>query len=184
MNRYSLIIQPSPEVVAEVALLKNQLETAIGWYNSKNSLAHITINEFEAPTNELEKIKNHITSITDFLKENEVNFDSFNTFPNGAFFLAPDNNSKIFLKNVMKEIHKAFIYKVDVKSTEPHITIGRKILVKNLEIANQLFATPNVTFLCDRLALRVFNSERKQFDVIEEFIFKNKQKEGFQSSLF
>lgn len=184
MNRYSLILQPSPEVVTEVAYLKNQLATTIGWYNSKNSLAHITINEFEAPASELEKIKNHVTSIADFLKAEEVLFNRLDTFPNGAFFIAPNEDSKIYLKQVMQKIHQAFIYKTDIKSNEPHISIGRKISPENIVIAKNLFETPTLSFLCDRIALRIFNPERKQFDIVEEFIFGEKEKEGQQQSLF
>lgn len=184
MNRYSLILQPSPEVVAEVTLLKNQLAVAIGWYNSKNALAHITINEFETASVELEKIKKHITSIADFLKAKEVHFNRFDTFPNGAFFLAPDDNSKVHLKQTMQEVHQAFAYKIALKSTEPHISIGRKISPENILVAKNLFDTPNLFFLCDRLALRVFNSERKQFDIVEEFVFQGNENEGKQQCLF
>ena len=184
MNRYSLILQPSPEVVAEVALLKNRLELAIGWYNSKNSLAHITVNEFETPSSELEKIKNHITSIVSFLKIKEVHFNRFDTFPNGAFFLAPDENSRAYLIGIMRHIHQAFVYKTFIKSTEPHISIGRKILPENILVAKSLFEIPNLIFLCDRIALRVFNPERKQFDILEEFIFQENEQEGKQQCLF
>ena len=37
--------------------MKELLASKIGWYNSKNSLAHITINEFERDEKELENVK-------------------------------------------------------------------------------------------------------------------------------
>lgn len=182
--RYSIVIHPSQKVIDEVKTMKEQLASKIGWYNSKNSLAHITINEFEAPESELPSIKKHLKNIIQFLKAEEVIFEKFDTFPNGAFFLAPEQNSKLYLKNTLREIHKAFIYKTAIKSIEPHISIGRKITPENIKIASNLFEKPNLHFLCNRIALRVFNTTRKQFDIIEEFIFEGQTKEGEQGKLF
>lgn len=184
MQRYSIVIQPSPKVIVEVKQMKEVLATKIGWYNSKNSLAHITVNEFEVSETELENVKKQITSITNFLHSNEVKFDSFNSFPNGAFFLAPDEESKAYLKEIMQKIHQSFKYKTAIKSTEPHISIGRRLSPENLSIAFSMLDRPEISFLCDRLALRVFNEQRKQFDVVEEFVFKGKERDDIQGELF
>lgn len=183
-NKYSVVIHPSEKVINEVKNMKELLAEKIGWYHSKNALAHITINEFEASINQINLITHHLDKITQYLKTREVLFNKFDTFPNGAFFLAPDENSKIFLKTTIQEIHKNFNYKTSIKSYEPHITIGRKLTPENITIAQRLFSIPNILFSCDRLALREFNTTRKQFDIVEEFIFKEKNKEGEQGILF
>ncbi|WP_136666701.1 2'-5' RNA ligase family protein [Flavobacterium sp. H122] len=184
LNRYSVVINPSPKIIDEVKLMKELLAGKIGWYNSKNSLAHITINEFEAPASELVNIKKHLQNITRHLKAEEVLFNKLDTFPNGAFFLGAEEKSKLYLKETMQNIHQSFVYKTAIKSTEPHISIGRRITPENIKIAYALFTTPSLSFLCDRIALRVFNTNRKQFDIVEEFIFQGREKEGEQGVLF
>lgn len=184
LNTYSVVIHPSKNVIDEVKVMKELLASKIGWFNSKNSLAHITINEFEAPTSELANIKKHLQNITQYLKAEEVLFNKLDTFPNGAFFLGAEENSKLYLKETMQNIHQSFTYKTAIKSTEPHISIGRKITPENIKIAYTLFTTPSLFFLCDRIALRVFNTNRKQFDIVEEFIFEGKSKDGKQGVLF
>lgn len=182
-NKYSTIILPSDKVINEVKSMKDLLATKIGWYPSKNAQAHITINEFDAPESELFTIKQHLYKITKYLKTRDVFFDKLDSFPNGAFFLAPDDNSKIYLKTIMQEINKSFQYKTSIKSTKPHISIGRKLSADNITLGYNLFTTPKTSFLCDRLALRVLNTNRKQFDIIEEFVFKGETRTGEQGKL-
>ncbi len=47
--------------------MKETLAKEIGWFHSKNSLAHITINEFMATDNEIELIKKQLDSICETL---------------------------------------------------------------------------------------------------------------------
>lgn len=180
----SVIIHPSDEVIEEVRLMKELLASKIGWYASKNSLAHLTINEFEAPETELETIKKKVTSISRYLKSESVIFDHFGTFPNGAFFLSPEPESKLYLKKTMQEVHQAFPYKTILKSFEPHISIGRKLSLEQIELGKSLLGDRSFSFMCDRLALRLFNTERKQFDIIGEYPFGGMNRGGEQGVLF
>lgn len=182
--RYSLVIQPSPDVVLEVKAMKEHLSSKIGWYHSKNSLAHLTINDFEAPITERDKIVHHLHSIATYLSSETVCFNHFDTFPNGAFFLAPDATSKLFLKDILRQVHEEFRYPTVLKNNEPHISIGRRLQEEQLQIAHALFDSPSLSFLCDRIALRVFNTSRKQFDIVSEFVFQGKTKEGTPLTLF
>src|SRR5690606_31391705 len=105
-------------------------------------------------------------------KPQEVTFDSFSTFPNGAFFLVPNETSREYLKQIMTSVHQKFIYPTKIKSNEPHISIGRRIQPEKIEIAKSLFSkNPTISFTCNKLALRVFNDDIKQFDIIETFDF-------------
>ncbi len=186
MARFSVVIQPCDLCIVQVQQMKEELASEIGWYNSKNSLAHITVNEFEKDEKELEQIKHKLSDIAKFLKAQPVKFDHFNTFPNGAFFLAPNDDSKRYLKEIMLAVHQQFPYPIKIKSNEPHLSIGRRITPENLAKAEALFQEkPNVSFLCNKIALRVFNEERKQFDILETFPFLNEKKSQFiQGSLF
>ncbi|MFC7772460.1 2'-5' RNA ligase family protein [Flavobacterium sp. GCM10027622] len=184
IERYSIVLHPSPEIISTVQQMKEQLAATIGWYNSKNSVAHITLNEFELPVTEFNAIQNHLSSICRYLTAIPTHFDRFDTFPNGAFFLAPHDSCKEGLKTIMKEFHQEFRYKTEIKSSEPHISIGRRLSPEQIAKAYALFAPPSLTFLCDRIALRRFNPDRKQFDCIAEFVFGGEQKEAIQGKLF
>ena len=186
MKTYSIVIQPSETMIEEVKQMKELLASKIGWFNSKNSLAHITVNEFERNEKELETIKTKLTEITKYFKPQEVLFTNFDTFPNGAFFLAPNEESKQYLKQIMTSVHQKFPYPVKIKSNEPHISIGRRIQPEKIEIAKSLFSkNTTISFTCNKLALRVFNDDRKQFDIIETFPFlAEESQELIQGSLF
>lgn len=186
MKRYSIVIQPSNSVIEEVKQMKELLASKIGWYNSKNSVAHITINEFEQNEIELVNIKSKLTEITTYLKSQEVQFTNFDVFPNGAFFLKPNVSSRHYLKKIMTSVHQKFSYPTNIKSYEPHMSIGRRIQPESIEIAKSLFSKdPNISFMCDTIALRCFNEERKQFDVIATFSFLGEEsKDEIQGFLF
>ncbi|WP_191859881.1 2'-5' RNA ligase family protein [Hanstruepera ponticola] len=186
MKRYSIVIQPSNSVIEEVKQMKELLASKIGWYNSKNSLAHITINEFELEEIELEHINSKLTKITTYLKSQEVQFTSFDVFSNGAFFLKPNVASRHYLKEIMTTVHQKFSYPTNIKSYEPHMSIGRRIQPENIEVAKSLFSkNPNISFICDTIALRCFNEERKQFHVIATFSFLGEESQDvIQGLLF
>lgn len=185
LHTYSIVIQPPADVIENVKSMKDQLFKEIGWYNSRNSWAHITLNEFEFPSNEIEKIKSHLTKLVVHLSSQNVHFNHFDSFPNGAFFLAPESESKDYLKMIMRAFHQDFNFKTAIKSNEPHISIGRRISDENLKKAFTIYPVhPEIHFNCDRIALRVFNTDRKQFDIVEEFIFGNNPKNQGQMQLF
>ncbi len=184
MKKYSIVIQPSNSVIEEVRHMKELLASKIGWYNSKNSFAHITINEFEQDEMKLVNIKSKLTEITTYLKSREVQFTSFDTFPNGAFFFKPNVASRYYLKEIMTSVHQKFSYPTNIKSYEPHISIGRRIQPKNIEIAKSLFSkNPNISFTCETIALRCLNEERKQFDIIATFSFLGEESQDVVQGL-
>lgn len=186
MKKYSVVFHPSDVIIEEVKQMKELLASKIGWYNSKNSLAHITINELERDERELETIKSKLTEITTYLKPQEVTFDSFSTFPNGAFFLVPNETSREYLKQIMTSVHQKFPYPVTITSNEPHISIGRRIPPEKISIAKNLFSeNPTINFVCDTIALRVFNEKRGQFDIIATFSFLGEDSQDLiQGTLF
>jgi len=185
-SRYSLVISPSEEIIALVKSMKELLAKEIGWFHSKNSLAHITINEFMADENEIEGIKKQLTNICDSIKPVAILLNAFDTYPNGAFFIAPDAVSKTDLKQIMKHIHQSFRVKTLLRNNEPHLSIGRKLSTENIAAAYRLFSNPvEFNFICSSISLRLFNPSIKQFEIIERFEFKNNPKPTFeQGTLF
>ncbi|MBA0883481.1 2'-5' RNA ligase family protein [Flavobacterium undicola] len=185
-NRYSLVISPSEEIIALVKTMKNELAKEIGWFHSKNSLAHITINEFMASENEIKMIKKQLNTICESLKPVLVHLNAFDSYPNGAFFIAPDALSKIDLKQIMKHLNQSFRVKTLFKNNEPHLSIARQLSPEHIATSYRLFSKSiDLNFVCDSISLRLFNPNIKQFEIISHFEFKNNPKSTFeQGTLF
>ena len=171
MAKYSVVFHPSAAVIETVREFKEQLNAKIGWYPSKNSLAHVTICEFDCDTTTYETIKNRITAYCQYQKSFAVIFNSFGNYSNGAFFIAPDAESKAKMVTIMKEIPKEIQFSVNHKSSEPHISIGRQLSSEQLQIAYSLFQKVHLEFLCNGITIRKFNPERKQYDLVETIPF-------------
>ena len=106
-KKYSVAIHPSEAIILLVKDLKKKLFEEINWFHSKNSIAHITICEFEATDAEIEIIKNKLDLLCDTLEPFEVDLNGFDWYPNGAFFINANEVSKTKLKEVMKNTHES-----------------------------------------------------------------------------
>lgn len=184
-KQYSLAIYPPEAVIVLIKSMKEQLATEVGWFHSKNSVGHITICEFKATDAEIEIIKNQISRLCDPLEPVNVCLNAFGSFPNGAFFIAPDQDSKKSLKHIMKRFHKSLQIQNMQKSDSPHLSIARRLSPENLEKANHLFTKIELHFVCDSVVLRLFDENIKQFFVTDTFKFKgNRQPRLIQGTLF
>jgi 2'-5' RNA ligase len=184
-NLYSLVIHPSDSILSLVKSMKEHLATEVGWFNSKNSVGHITICEFKATEKGIENIKKQINKICNSLSPVEVYLNEFGSFPNGAFFIAPNTDSKKSLKHIMKQFHKSLLIPNMEKSDNPHLTIARRLKPENLAKANRLFTAIDLDFVCDSVILRQFDENKKQFFVIDTFDFNdNPEPELIQGTLF
>jgi 2'-5' RNA ligase len=172
---YSVVIFPSPEIIEEIKALKQLLKQNIGWFNSCNSLAHITIAELKTEMDYLM----YIDQIKDFCKTltpQNIQFNSFSEFENsGTFYIAPNDNSKIYLDNIIIDIHYLLNYKIYKENINSHITIARKIFDSKMNLTKELFnkTTINLNFKFDALYVRKFNFEKKQYsEIIEKIPFQ------------
>ncbi|MDI5950065.1 2'-5' RNA ligase family protein [Flavobacterium yafengii] len=184
-KQYSVAIYPSEAIIALVKSMKDQLAQEVDWFHSKNSTGHITICEFEASAKQIEIIKNQLSKLCDTLEPVEICLNKFGSYPNGAFFISPNEDSKNRLKPIMKRIHESLHIQNMKKSNDPHLSIARRLTPENLERAKALFASIDVAFLCDSIVLRKFDDTIKQFVVTDSFKFNNNPKtEGIQGTLF
>jgi len=182
---YSLVIHPPHDILDLVKSMKEQLAAEIGWYNSKNAVGHITICEFKATEIEIESIKKQISKLCNPITPVTVHLNSFGSFPNGAFFIAPSSDSKKVLKPIMKQFNKSLQIFEMKKSDNPHLSIARRLSPENLAKANHLFTTIDLHFICNSVVLRQFDENIKQFFVIDTFLFNDNQQEQFiQGTLF
>jgi len=185
MAKYSVVFHPSETVIEAVKELKEQLSAKIGWFPSKNSLAHVTICEFEYEDETYENIKSRIANYCRYQIPFEVTFNDFGNYTNGAFFIAPKAESKTKMAEIMNEIPKQIQFPVSHKSTEPHISIGRQLNESQLKIAYSLFDNIDLNFICEGITIRIFNPDKKQYDVLETIPFLNEiEPEKEQLTLF
>lgn len=172
-EKYSIVIHPSEEIIEDVKKMKELLANHVGWFRSKNALAHITICEFQASENDLKKVYSELTKITAPINPLTVSTKNFDSFPNGAFYIAIEEESKKQLRPIMKRYHNSLSVKTYHHSDTPHITIGRGLKPQQLDFAKELFENYNKNFYCDNIVLRKFNPEVGQYFVLEKFWFKS-----------
>ena len=184
--KYSIVIAPSKDGIEYVDQLKNELYAKVGWYNSRNSKAHITILEFTADEDELKEVIAVIKKIASYENPLLLRFDGVDRYSNGAVFLKPDEATKDPLIELMARIQKKLNIKNLYKSKDPHISIGRKLSEENVQMALKMFADAKLEFICENLVLRKFNPERKQYDKFsDDFKFLGLPPEpNAQQSLF
>jgi 2'-5' RNA ligase len=175
-KKYAIAILPPESIIALIKSMKEQLDKEIGWFHSKNSVGHITICEFMANEAILEIVKNRLIKLCDGLEPVEVSLTRFNSFPNGAFFMEPDEISKKKLTPIMKQVHKTLSLLSLKKSINPHLSIARGLDSEKLKKANQLFTTIDLCFLCESMVLREFDENRHQFFVTDTFKLNNNPK--------
>lgn len=185
VSLYSIAIIPDADVVRKVEACKNQLKEAIGWYNAVNSIAHITISEFEL-NNEyaLPNVKEHIEKIARRQPEVNVCFNELMKFHHGTFCVLPDEASKECVTKIITDFHELPI-KNTAKNRLPHITIGKGLSDKEMYIAGELITRISLKFKINSVVLRKFNEELNHYDIVDEYPFLNQPKDmGIQQSLF
>lgn len=184
-DKYSICFQPSAQLIEEIKALKLELGDHIGWYNSKNSLAHLTIAEFQNSESNIEIIHKQLNRIIASFDPVQVILDSFDTFPNGTFFLKVDEMAHEVLKGYVKQITQVIQLKNAYICTTPHLTIGRKLDAPKIQTAFEVLKKPNLTFECNHIALRRLNIDRRQFDIIQTYPFlAHESQEPIQLALF
>lgn len=184
MNKYSVVFMPDLQTIETVKQLKLLLADKIGWFNSKNSLAHFTIFEFLEEEIQEDKFCLQLDRIASEINSFNMQCDAFDWFDNGAFYIKPNAISSIKMTELMKQVLKESTQiKKTITNTNPHLSIARRLSPYKLEIAQQLFTTVDLEFVVTNLTLRKFDENLKQFIIYKEFPLLGKPKE-IQGSLF
>jgi len=132
MKRYSVAIYPSQQIIDLVKTMKGYLKSKIYWYNSCNSVAHITICEFEIDESQIDELKRKLHEICDTFSPFQVYLDDFSTYENGAFFITLNENSKSSFKPQIKKTQKPAINSKK-KSSNPEVEkIEKKPTLKSI----------------------------------------------------
>jgi len=169
-HKYSLVFQPYEKEVDYIKVLKYKLAEEIGWFASKDAQAHLSIAEFYADEQALQQVIKYLQEVVRTEKRQYVYLDSFGSFPQkGTFYVKPTVSSRMFLKSVIGRVIAEMPIPISHVPEEIHLTIGRKLTENQLAIAFTLFPFIDMDFMCDRLVLRQFDSEKKQYQ--EKMLF-------------
>lgn len=172
MEKYSIVIHPSEPVISLIKSMKEALAHEVGWFPSKNSVGHITICLFTATNTTISTVKNKVQKICSDLKPVPVCLNEFGSYPNGAFYIAPDFISKERLIPIMKQVHKSLNFIPDLQiNADPHLSIARSLSPHKLQRAKSFFKIIDINFVCDTIVLRKFDKNVKQYIVTDTFTF-------------
>lgn len=168
---YSLVIFPNSEQSTLIKSYKQLLKNHIKRFGSVNSMAHITVINFE---NEL-SLQLYIDRIREFCKtaiQQKVTLNSWGSFGEKTFFIKPDETSQQYLDNLIIDLHLYLGFKAN--NIHAHLSIARGLDAEKMKTAYELFRnTPiNLQFNCDSFYLRRFNNQTQQYsDILEKIDF-------------
>lgn len=184
MSKYSVVFMPDAQTIALIKQMKLNLAEKIGWYNSKNALAHFTIFEFLAEEINETDFCLQLERIASEIKPFNIQCADFDSFENGAFYIKPDEKSTEQMSLLMKQVlNESNRIKKSITNTTPHLSIARRLTSEKLEIAQQLFTKIDLNFNVTHLTLRKFDEKAKQFAIYKEFTLLGNPK-PIQGSLF
>lgn len=184
MKKYSVVFMPDAQTIESVKQMKTDLADQIGWFHSKNALAHFTIFEFLADDATEAVFCAQLERIASEIKSFKVICNTFDSFENGAFYIKPNeeavNQMSLLMKQVLQESNRI---KKSITNTTPHLSIARKLTPEKLAIAKKLFTQIHLGFEVAHITLRKFDETLKQFTIYKEFPLLGKPAET-QGNLF
>lgn len=184
MNKYSVVFMPNSQTIEAIKQMKLTLAEEIGWFNSKNSLAHFTIFEFLEEELREDKFCLQLTRIASEIQSFKIICNAFDWYENGAFYIKPNEVSSSKMTELMKQIlSESTQIKKTISNTNPHLTIARRLSPEKLEAAKNKFVQVDLHFTVTHLTLRKFDERLKQFVIYKEFSLLGNPKE-IQGSLF
>lgn len=169
---FSIVIFPNEDQIQQVKNYKQLLKSKIGWFGSTNAAAHITVINFE---NELilalyiEQIREYCKTVT----PQKVIFNSWDSFGEKTFYIAPDEQSKLYLNTIISQLHLFLGFKMS--NSNAHLTIARGLDAEKMTTAKTIFRNTevNLEFSCDAIYIRKFNHKTQQYaDIVEKIHFE------------
>lgn len=188
MEKYSLAIRPSDEIVFKVKQVKSLLRTeSRTFYSSQNSEAHISIFEYEAGEKQGRIVSNVFARMVSSLRPFEINYKGFNHFRNGDYYTFYIQLGAL-ASNIIREyafiIKKECRFSLQNKCSVPHMSIGRRLNQDQLDIAYRLFESFEQRDFCNSFVLRKFNPLRKQYDIVANMPLLGTENSKGQLNLF
>jgi hypothetical protein len=168
---YSLVIFPTPEQSEQIKAYKQLLKNHIGWYGSANAWPHITVINFEDDV-QLIRCTERIREFCQTAVSQNVTLNTWDSFGERTFFIAPDATSQNYLNQLIIDLHQLLGF--NIKTAHAHLSIARGLDASKMKKAYALFKDMEVNFQfsCDAFYLRKFNDQTKQYsDIVEKMSF-------------
>ncbi|WP_290848628.1 2'-5' RNA ligase family protein [Flavobacterium sp.] len=166
-----------PKPISDIVIGKKDfLFDNIGPFGSLNSLPHFTVLGFSEERN-LEFIRERTRH---FCANNaiadEIRIDSYKTFSNHTFYLAPSQQSRKYIRNLVFGLYKCLSLTLD--NYTPHMTITKDLDEEKMRVTKQIFSNDKIdlAFSCNSFLLRAFDKKVQHYSqTIEEFRFDQSQ---------
>ncbi|MCF2504842.1 2'-5' RNA ligase family protein [Dyadobacter sp. CY107] len=181
LSVYTLAISPDERIIGLVKKLKKRLEKHLGRnYGSVNALAHVTLILFVAYEDDyppiLAEFKRVLAGLTPF-KVGLSGFGDFSKTLPCTFYIKPDECSngqiieccKTIGTNFNKFLKRRYTDRWEIVGrTDPHLTIGRELVLEEIEASYALF-TEDFTehFTCNSFVIRKLNLGKGQYEIID-----------------
>ncbi len=179
-GEYKIMIHPGEKIAGEVVTFKNLLAEQCGSFKALHSVPHITLGSFQLDTEREDLLIKYLDKFSSSLTPFRVSVSDFGFFDavanQGVAFLSIQNKEPIVqlqtLLNVVLKIDVRVQKKHLMKTTVPHITIGRGLSSEKLNKSKELFSAQKFAsdFSVDKLILLKRN-EDKLLEVCKEFYF-------------
>jgi 2'-5' RNA ligase len=168
-SQFSIAICPNDEVTAYVKEIKDLLKSQIGWYNSCNSGAHISVKEFNLTPAEIDLIEKHLDDFCVRQSSVEVVFNRFEFWNNGTICLTPDEISEKKLAPLMQ----SFVKILGTRRFRPHLTIARNLKDEVLKNIKPYWETKQVSvkMKIDNVTMRQLDHNAGQYEVYKRILF-------------
>lgn len=127
---FSLVIFPTTEQSTLIKSYKQWLKRHIDWFGSANAAAHITVINFDDEF----ALNLHLDQIRDFCKtvvSQNVILNSWDSFGERTFFIAPDKTSQQYLDNLIIDLHHYLGFKI--KTANAHLSIARGLNAEKMK---------------------------------------------------
>ncbi len=169
INQFLTIISPPEEIIEYVHALKEDLARQYGDFESRNSIAHITLNSFLIADSRspfvLSAIMRRLSNFGTFRLEIR-DFDFFNDTQKVFLNVNPSVDFDRMVGEY-DELNRNFIKtKKFTASKRPHITIGKKLNPHSFDEIRESFSnmTFNYEFPVDRLEVLSYNLIEKRYN--------------------
>ena len=182
LNHYSIVIHPEDHIIELFKSYKDTLFSKIGKFGSRNSIAHITILEFSATEKELKTIIEKLIKIVRIENHFDAIFDKVVYSKN--LFVSPDKDGNEHFKKLLVNVRTSI--KGEKNKSDAHLTIGRNLKPDQIQNSIELFSNVKFNFHCDQIALRRFNENIGQYEILQLFPFSSEDSkdETIQITLF
>lgn len=178
INDILVLISLPDEVSEYVSMLKKEIFTDFGDFESRTSKAHITVNNFLIAEKRMPPVFNEIRKSLSELNSFTLKLNGFSTFQNSQTLFINVEQSEGFNNLIVEfeELRKRVIKTKRFKhSKTPHVTIAKKVRLNTFKELKRKYIPLhfNHEFEVGSLTVLKYNLREKKYDHYSEINLKN-----------